>query len=497
MKKSIVASACLAALITAQLVHSATFVATQSGDWLDPATWGGAVPGYSDDRVIPSGITVRVSLFSDIHAAGTTQVFGTLNVFRNGLYNEGLIENHNELFVTFGGFFYMQPGATLVNRSRMFCGYACRFYSGTVINESGAVMDNTDELQTGFDGTLVNAGVLRNAGPIFYLTASPGFSTSGQFINMPGGTAVLDDVDNYGDFDNQGTMTLGRLENHSNGPYVVVRNSGTMNAVGVLTNRSGSRVQNDAQWNGKNGGGIINDVDGSVTAAFGTMQFGDASTAYSLQNHGFFTVYATAIFERGGFSNDGSLFFGGLLRNRAQLFNDGSIGGFGGLFQNDGYLRNNRSVSGGLGTITNNGTIDNFLSFLFETFTNNGVFQNFGSLSGGLTNTINNGSIHLYCGSNFYPGDNGLIGNAPIDHCQQPTIEWLITNAQGYGVNAAVLGQAVALRDDPNFRNNVAVCNKLDAFGNQMRASRTMDPSVFNYLTGLLAQTRAYIGCPP
>ena len=43
-----------------QVAGTATKIATSSGDWTSPATWGGVLPANDDRVLIPSGITVIV-----------------------------------------------------------------------------------------------------------------------------------------------------------------------------------------------------------------------------------------------------------------------------------------------------------------------------------------------------------------------------------------------------------------------------------------------------
>ena len=78
----------------------ASFTAVQSGNWNDPNTWGGSIPGLNDDVTIPSGITVTVnaaSVCNDINilSGGTVNYSGTqtLRVYGNwnnyGTFNAG------------------------------------------------------------------------------------------------------------------------------------------------------------------------------------------------------------------------------------------------------------------------------------------------------------------------------------------------------------------------------------------------------------------------
>lgn len=57
-------------------VHAATYTATTSGNWSDPATWGGTAPSGSltlDNVDIPSGITVTLDM--DVQFAGLLNTF--------------------------------------------------------------------------------------------------------------------------------------------------------------------------------------------------------------------------------------------------------------------------------------------------------------------------------------------------------------------------------------------------------------------------------------
>lgn len=72
----------------------ADYTATLSGNWNDPNTWGGFIPGISDNVIIPSGITVTVNTASvcnsiEIRSGGTVDYIAsqTLRVYGNWTNN--------------------------------------------------------------------------------------------------------------------------------------------------------------------------------------------------------------------------------------------------------------------------------------------------------------------------------------------------------------------------------------------------------------------------
>ena len=83
-------------------VHAASFTATQSGNWDDPATWGGsslpAIITTSDTIVVPAGIEVLIPSAYTVNNSGTINNFGIIKNFGevNGyvhIFNSGTIEN--------------------------------------------------------------------------------------------------------------------------------------------------------------------------------------------------------------------------------------------------------------------------------------------------------------------------------------------------------------------------------------------------------------------
>jgi hypothetical protein len=57
-------------------LHAAQKIALFSGDWNNPATWGGSVPASNDTLIIPAGITVNVNINTPTYTNMQINVFG-------------------------------------------------------------------------------------------------------------------------------------------------------------------------------------------------------------------------------------------------------------------------------------------------------------------------------------------------------------------------------------------------------------------------------------
>src|SRR2546427_12335982 len=82
-------------------VHATTFTATQSGNWDDPATWGGSSSPITinsgDSVIIPDSISVLIPLGGTITNSGTIINNGTITN-PGSIANNGTITNSGTLY---------------------------------------------------------------------------------------------------------------------------------------------------------------------------------------------------------------------------------------------------------------------------------------------------------------------------------------------------------------------------------------------------------------
>ena len=150
--------------------YATTFTATQSGDWTDPNTWGGATPPVTSNLdntiIIPSGITVTVPI-------GDT-------VTNNGLIiNSGTIENM---------FFFVNSGnitnsGTITNLKFICLGDGCPT-NVIITNNANAIITNSGIISIE-QGLLNNFGSLDNSNNV---TNDGIIDNSGMLTNEPNGT---------------------------------------------------------------------------------------------------------------------------------------------------------------------------------------------------------------------------------------------------------------------------------------------------------------------
>jgi hypothetical protein len=180
-------------VLSVQDASAATFTAVQSGDWNDPATWGGAVPEDSDDKIIPAGITVTIS---------------------TGISNSGTIINNPSGIITINSFINNNSGGSIDN-------------GGTITNYG--TITNWDTITN--SGTIDNNNFIQNPGTInnnsdFNNNPSGIIDNSGTIINdssfINGGT-----INNYGD---------GITNNSSFINNGIIYNYGTINNNSDFTN---------------------------------------------------------------------------------------------------------------------------------------------------------------------------------------------------------------------------------------------------------------------
>lgn len=177
------------------LVHAAASV--QSGDWADPATWGGAVPGSTEDAVIRAAHTVTVTTAppragAQVNAGGTLVIAetGRLEICVGCIFsNSGTVEVGGELVLGEDS-----SGATYKNWAPFTI-----HPGGSLVVTRNATLENALSTLTN-DGHITNNGTLKNA-----LNGSSTLINHGTIDNNG---ILLNDVE----MTNTGTITVGLVD---------------------------------------------------------------------------------------------------------------------------------------------------------------------------------------------------------------------------------------------------------------------------------------------
>ena len=177
------------------LVHAIASV--QSGDWTDPATWGGAVPGSTEDAVIRAGHTVTVTTAlpragAQVDAGATLVIaeMGRLDICVGCIFsNSGTVEVGGELVLGEDS-----SGATYKNWSSftIHAGGSLRITRNATFENALATLTN--------DGHITNNGTLKNV-----LNGSSTLVNHGTIDNNG---ILLNDVE----MTNTGTITVGLVD---------------------------------------------------------------------------------------------------------------------------------------------------------------------------------------------------------------------------------------------------------------------------------------------
>jgi hypothetical protein len=171
------------------LVHAAASV--QNGDWADPATWGGAVPGSTEDAVIRSNHTVTVTT-SPPRAGAQVNTGGTLVIAQTGrlevcvgciFSNSGTVEVSGELVLGSDS-----SAATYKN------------WASFTIHPGGSLLITRNATLENALSTLTNEGHIKNV-----LNGSSTLINHGTIDNNG---ILLNDVE----MTNTGTITVGLLD---------------------------------------------------------------------------------------------------------------------------------------------------------------------------------------------------------------------------------------------------------------------------------------------
>ena len=197
--------------------HAATFTATQSGNWNDPNTWGGAVPTVTDDVDIQSGVTVTVTESTAIGAVTNSGILILNDEFiaSGTITNNGNIQQNSLVLWTLE--------VDLNNFNSIINNNEISFEQGITVTNSGTITNN---------GNIVTSAIVQTTG------AFDNFGTidndvSGDFQNLPGSSFINRppaSIANFGFITNFDSFT-------NNGE---IANSGTItnNIVGTFTNNN-------------------------------------------------------------------------------------------------------------------------------------------------------------------------------------------------------------------------------------------------------------------
>ena len=186
--------------------HAATFTATQSGNWNDPNTWGGAVPTVTDDVDIQSGVTVTVTESTAIGAVTNSGILILNDEFiaSGTITNNGNIQQNSLVLWTLE--------VDLNNFNSIINNNEISFEQGITVTNSGTITNN---------GNIVTSAIVQTTG------AFDNFGTidndvSGDFQNLPGSSFInrppasianfgfitnFDSFTNNGEIANSGTIT--------------------------------------------------------------------------------------------------------------------------------------------------------------------------------------------------------------------------------------------------------------------------------------------------
>ena len=376
-------------------VAGGTFTAVASGDWNDPATWGGLTPpfstGQNDFVQIPNGFTVTIPSGTSVNDAGAILNFGSLVVGGTLNIQKFLTDPQpsSRLTINAGGtvnvtgpdrpvVFQNSGGSVVMNHGTLSFGPG-----GQLSNQTGSLVKNDGTFIVTGDATINNfnassivndaAGTIDNASPFFQNQGQ--MTNNGSFTNEAGAT-----VSNYG-----GVTSFGSITNH--GTFDVlnggVASFGSMSNDGTLTSWANNAFLN-------NFGASFTNLPGGIVIARGAIT-SVVNQGYLLnQNGAQFQVWSSFQNNRGTFDNHGLLSTQTFV---STLTNDG-----GGVINNfaDGTIDNYR-----FGTIENGDDAQGF-----GTINSYGTFNNAGQLH------VNRGFVQLYA-----PGamTNSLGGRITID----------------------------------------------------------------------------------
>lgn len=227
MKATLLKAGFILMLCTFSTNQTFAFTAVASGDWTDPATWGGTAPTGTvtgDNIVIPSGITVNLNtnvtfsgLLNNFTVDGTLNSSGTswLEIQNGTFAGNGDIDiqriEFSGLLVTysFSGDMtvntFANSGSILGITAQVNVSDSLYLEDGTfTLNTGGNLMVSSDSKIVRDGGSLATSGGIFNSGGAYHVHYIGGSKTSGIEINSPNMENAVISLDN-----NTDVVTLG------------------------------------------------------------------------------------------------------------------------------------------------------------------------------------------------------------------------------------------------------------------------------------------------
>jgi hypothetical protein len=322
-----------ASLNTSTLTVATTpITSVATGDWSDPATWGGTVPSCTDGVTIGGGFTVTVNSATNVCRSATVATGSTL-VVSSGDLTVGCTLNNNTLTVN---------GTLTV--------------SGGVMNHNGNInIASATAAFTQSGGTIKIDGNAASVVGSSVASGTPLFKSISNIVNLTGGTLVF--VDPHAATSASSGLTL----SFDNGTAV----TNTLTTSAMHTTQFGDGVSTDA---GGHTSGFY--IDNWVTTAYlalgnviingGTGTNRNVTSAYQLTANGDFTVNALSNLTTGFVVVGGNLTISSTGTFTNVTGNATAVGISAAIVASNTGSGLTFGPSTTAQTITNNGTLTNF-----------------------------------------------------------------------------------------------------------------------------------------
>ena len=214
--------------------------AVTSGDWSDPNTWGGTVPGIDDDVIIPNGISVNVDIDAycfniNIESGGTLNHAGAYTLYVNGNWNNygtyngganGIVEFTGTSLAKISGNTTFEE--LIINKNSLSTTFEIE--GDVIISSSGSITLNNGLVD------IVSGGSLSiNQSNDITIPQTAGFELTGGTLNT-GDLSIINEglIRINSGTANIGTNSGNSVQTQANGAFIV--SNGTVNISGRLEN---------------------------------------------------------------------------------------------------------------------------------------------------------------------------------------------------------------------------------------------------------------------